>query len=93
MSGLDEKGERIVAAALQLDGVTHSLPRPKRHHDVMYALDEAYWQKHMGKERSGFLTSDGRFVNRFEAKDIARHAGQLLKRASKLPELFSEDVW
>lgn len=80
--------ERIVAAALLIDGVTHSIPAPARHHTVMYALDEGYWRDHMGTELSGFVTSEGRFVDRL----LARAAGQVTALISP-PDLYSEDLW
>lgn len=85
--------ERIVAAAIQIDGVTHSLPAPARHHDVMYALDEDYWKKCMGTEESGFLTSAGRFVDREEGCRIARAAGQIKLKTGPEHILFSECMW
>lgn len=40
----------------------------------------------------GFVTQDGRFVDRREAKRIAYRAGQLI-RETHPTDLFSEDVW
>lgn len=45
------------------------------------------------KTEQGFETNLRPFVDRKEAKKIARNADQLLDRASKLNILFSEDVW
>lgn len=45
------------------------------------------------KTEQGFETNLRPFVDRKEAKIIARNADQLLDRASKLNILFSEDVW
>jgi hypothetical protein len=44
----------------------------------------------------GFLTSTGRFVDREEAKHIARATGQYRHREGRSAdwhELYSEDVW
>lgn len=92
---MSEASERIIAAAVLRGGVIHTMPSPARHHTIMQAVDLVYGDKHLPfrPDEQGFLTDKGRFVGRFEAKDIARHAGQLLQRAEKLPELYSEDVW
>lgn len=82
--------ERIVAAAVQIDGVTHSMPAPARHHTVLHALvsypDEALCAP------QGFLTDRGRFVGRVEAAQIALTAGQI-ERLQWPPQLYSEDLW
>lgn len=91
--------ERIVAAALLIGGVVHSIERPARHHTVMYAidaLDPRHWTDHgLGRETQGFLTSEGRFVDRAEAAGIAILAGQAdpdeVARRGGL--LYSEEVW
>lgn len=85
--------ERIVAAAIQIDGVTLSLPQPARHAQVMHSV-EAFSESWFGRETQGFLTSEGRFVNRVEAKQIAHRAGQEIIRADPHPrDAFSEDFW
>jgi hypothetical protein len=45
-----------------------------------------------GGDAQGFITSDGRFVGRLEARQIALKAGQGRLPANK-DELFSEDLW
>lgn len=84
--------ERIVAAAIVQNGIVVALPQPARHGDIIEAIARFSRVEHVDGQQ-GFVTDKGRFVDRFEARDIARHAGQLLKRASKGPVLFSEDVW
>jgi hypothetical protein len=97
--------EKIVAAAVQYQGVTFSLPQPARHSHVMWALEKALRLATDGKEEGkslmshfccqGFLTSTGRFVNRIEAKNIAFLAGQKPRRPedSHPTDAFSEDFW
>lgn len=91
--------ERIVAAAVRRleshqggDGqpmpMVYSMQRPARHHHILHrmpgdALDVD----------QGFVTSDGRFVDRQEARRIAEARGQLLPAAISSTELYSEDVW
>ena len=84
--------ETIVAAALQVEGFTVSLPRPARHDTIFAVIDG-----HISLERAivqGFLTSAGRFVTRVEAKHIAHRAGQPTIRDNLHPrDAFSEDFW
>lgn len=87
--------EHITAAAIQIEGVTLSLPRPARHAEVLNSANA------MGVPESlihtavqGFLTSAGRFVNRVQAKQIAHIAGQPIIRDDPHPrDAFSEDFW
>ncbi len=83
----------IVAVAIRQDGSTFTLPRPARHHQVIYDMVVLFGLTPPIKGEQGFITDEGTFVDRVTAKDIARSHGQLLPRASHLPELFSEDVW
>lgn len=93
--------ERIEAAAIKLGDVVWSVKRPARHHDVIaYILQERPWYKHVGGVQ-GFVTDQGRFVERDEARRIAA-AGQIIKSDTDdhgIPivrehrDLFSEDVW
>lgn len=89
--------ETIVAAAIQVEGVTISLPQPARHGQVLFAA-EVFVQSDdwMHTACQGFLTSHGRFVNRVQAKHIAHRAGQPQLRpvSDRHPtQLFSEDIW
>ena len=88
--------ERIVAAALRVNGEIWSLPPPVRHNHLTYAWSQSHWvddgPTKMPKHDSGFLTSEGRFVERIEAVEIAVAAGQI--DAPKWPpRLYSEDLW
>lgn len=90
-----EPGELIVAAAIQIEGVTISLPRPARHGEVLFSCTfiaaESNW---LHTATQGFLTSTGRFVNRVQARQIAYVAGQNPGHsAGDAPELYSEDLW
>lgn len=85
-------GETIERAALRTPaGVVYDLPKPARHHDVIaHMADKGVdaWPC-----TQGFTTSVGRYVDRFEAMDIAKAAGQLVGEPSMPDRLFSEDVW
>lgn len=87
--------ERIIAAAVQIEGVTISLPRPARHGQVHHCLETMGIPAHLeATATQGFLTSEGRFVNRVQAKQIAHMAQQFLPGPkSHQRDLFSEDLW
>lgn len=88
-------GERIVAAAIQIEGVTISLPQPARHGQVLHAAETFTGGGHwLHTATQGFITSEGRFVNRVMAKQIAHVAGQPIIRDDPHPrDAFSEDFW
>lgn len=89
----DAMPERIVAAAIQLGGVTFSLPRPARHRTVMHSLMLYLSDAQLASATEGFVTSDGRFVNRCQARQIADLSGQEPKTNGPAHELYSEDLW
>lgn len=91
-AAFNEERERIVAAAISYDGVTFSVPAPGRHHDVAHAMVRMNLGTHAQREQ-GFLTSTGRFVNRYKAWRIAESAGQMIMQSGPVGTLFSEDVW
>lgn len=77
---------KITRAALrQPDGRVVSAPPPKRHHHLLRAWGEPHgWEQ-------GFLSSDGKFRAREEAKRIAIAARQTTDDGRR--ELFTEDLW
>lgn len=88
--------EKIVAAACKRWNLIFSLPRPARHHNVLWAMDaDGYDPDEMAQAEQGFTTSEGRFVGREEALLLAIENGQVppdvAKNRSK--QLFSEDLW
>lgn len=88
--------ERIVAAAVQYDGVTFSLPRPARHGQVLHCIEDILPENSLPHVCQGFLTSEGRFVNRVQAKHLAHMAKQPQIRPENERhgrDLFSEDLW
>lgn len=94
--------ERIEAAAVMEKGeLVCFVPRPGRHHDVLRRMARAGFPIPIVGTQ-GFITSAGRFVDRYEARKIAEAAGQIIAgRIDKdgipykadHPQLFSEDVW
>jgi hypothetical protein len=87
----DDEGY-IVAAAIKQGNMICSVPKPGRHHDVIRGMARAGIPIPIDGEQ-GFLTSEGLFVGRKLAKDIALMAGQILSKNGDQRQLFSEDVW
>lgn len=91
----EEKAEaamqRIIAAAVTLNGLTISKPQPARHYQILAAMPAAMARRIRPSDQ-GFLTDDGEFVGRETALQIASDAKQLLKPTTHR-ELFSEDLW
>ena len=89
--------ERIIAAAVQVEGVTLSLPIPARHGEVISSADAMHLPEYaIHGATQGFLTSACRLVNRVQAKQIAHMAGQPQLRPEHerhQRDLFSEDLW
>jgi hypothetical protein len=75
-------------AALRVNGVIWSLPRPARHHVLVQAWCLAHYRDgepgRIPEHEQGFVTHDGRFLDRYEAARLAGH---------DRPQLFSEDLW
>src|SRR5689334_11595213 len=85
--------ERIVAAAVYYLGVTYSVPRPGRHGEVIHLMSNRGLKGEFCREQ-GFLTSEGRFVDRYLGFSIAWKAKQLLTESGLSPPMLtSEDVW
>lgn len=74
--------------------VIASKEKPARHHDVLHACTKSGIAD-PGPDYQGFITSDGEFVGRKEAVEIALRAGQITlpKRCPPQDQLFSEDLW
>ena len=85
--------EAIVAAAIQWEGVTISLPRPARHGHVLACASQFMPDYATSGCCQGFVTSEGRFVNRIQARQLAHMSGQEPKTTGAAHELYSEDLW
>jgi hypothetical protein len=83
-------GERIVASAIRYNGLVCALPIPARHHHLIHAIAGVTGKPVGGSAEQGFVTDEGRFVDRAEAKAIAV-ASEQTDTVHK--HLFSEDVW
>lgn len=84
------RAERIISAAINYRGLIVSLPPPARHHNILHALG-AIVHDVIGPDEQGFLTDQGRFVDRVEARDIA--VQQMGIKPAHDWHLFSEDLW
>ena len=79
-------------AAIAINGRVFSLPRPKRHHDIInYLAEIERLPTPIGGEQ-GFVDSELGFVDRNAAGRIAIDAGQI-EKLKWPPQLFSEDLW
>jgi len=63
-----------------------------RHGECMTAAIKMGYSNYISQDEQGFLTSKGRFVDRKEAKVIAKNANQLI-RDSIFENLISEDIY
>ena len=78
---------RITSAAIKIDDRIFLGPR---HALIMPFARELTGNKRITQEMQGFMASDGKFYNRFQAGAIAFDAGQTKTRKQSL---LSEDVW
>jgi hypothetical protein len=86
-----DPGLTVETAAIRIGEAVFTLPRPNRHHNVMWwlhVLGITSGQIH----DQGFVLSDGTYANRIVAARAAKAAGQVVKMVSP-PHLFSEDLW
>lgn len=87
--------EKILCAAIALNINDDDPPviiGRYRHGNCFQAAVALNYGKYISQDDQGFLTTKGRFVNRAEAKIIARNANQLL-RYSAFKNLISEDIY
>jgi len=92
VSRLRRGAMRIVGVAIRTrEGKVYSLPSPNRHHHLVRMIFEETGKPLYG-ETQGFLTNCGRFMNRSQARVVARKSGQL-KGDLIGSVLTSEDLW
>lgn len=82
--------EKIVRAAIELP--SGALCLAARHADCIGAAIRSGEVDRVTSDMQGFLTSEGRYVGRREAMDIAKTAKQL-RYVPKRDYLMSEDLW
>jgi hypothetical protein len=84
----------IEHVAIMYEGKLWSLPRPNRHHNIIRVIAACNGVGIKGPNVQGFLTDQGRFVDRKEALQIALAAGQVLNPDDvRGARLYSEDLW
>lgn len=96
MTEIKPDQERIIRAAVRWRGGVWSLPKPKRHGDIGMLMFEMFGHNTPGMDgEQGFMTSQGRFVDRKIGRRIAVASGQYGDgEGPPHPEqLFSEDLW
>ncbi len=83
------------AAIIAADGKIITVPRPGRHHNVIWYMvgELGYHPPIIGEQ--GFVNEKGEFLNRIEAKAEAIRCNQIIpgQGRGEYPELYSEDVW
>ena len=90
-----DMSEYILCAAISLpirDNEPPIIIGGFRHGDCMTNAIKMGYLNYISQDEQGFLTSKGRFVDRKEAKIIAKNANQLL-RDSIFENLISEDIY
>ena len=76
----------IVRSAILKEGIIYT---GHRHHDCIHEIVTRTGVRPAGGEQ-GFLTDEGRFLNRVEAVDHALKCGQIKEWKKRL---YSEDLW
>lgn len=83
----------ITEVAIKIGTTIYSLPAPNRHHNIIWKLAEEGIEL-PDDDIQGFLTDEGKFLDRFEALGYALKHNQVKDvnniRANRL---FSEDLW
>lgn len=91
--------ERIICAAIRLNGSGKIFHGHRHNHCVAAMNDELSWTMNRFQiietgKTEGFVTSRGRFVDRVEALEIARSASQILPESMvRNKELHSENIY
>jgi len=81
--------ETITDCAIIWNGKLYTRPRPSRHSDIIHGIHEETGALNIFGLQ-GFMTSEGRFVERPEAAKIAGASKQIKYNKRNL---FSEDLW
>lgn len=82
----------ITGVAIKQGDMIHSLPKPKRHSDVIIKMIMS-GNYRMVEEQQGFVCNDGSFLNRTDARTLAVENGQIRKSDASKTSLQSNDLW
>jgi hypothetical protein len=88
-TSLDSTEIIAFAANIARNGQLYIVSRPGRHHNCSWAI-HADGSK---DSKQGFVTSTGRFVNRYTALIIAKRMGQMNNNPQWGNSLYSENIW
>lgn len=84
----------ITHVAIRFHGTIYSLPKPNRHHHVLWHIIAVTGAHYIDENEQGFLDDKGVFYTREEAYLHAYLNGQILNpKRARYDMLFSEDVW
>lgn len=83
--------EKIIESALKYPDQT--IYTGKRHSDCFQKAIESSQHSIQENPTQGFITNQGRFVDRKEARKIAIESHQCSIKTIKPNELLSEDLW
>ena len=95
-------GSMIKQAAIKFEDEIWTLPRPARHHNILWAMHDVLENKDPSvrpkivpaKGEQGFVDEKGKFYNRMVAAIHAVACGQVEeKKLIAPPNLYSEDLW
>lgn len=90
----DPSAEFIIAAAILVNAVIVTLPPPSRHQNLVLAAETSGIRAgDIEEKHRGFLTSQGRFVDRREALELAYPQNQTFKKPIPHAVLTTEDLW
>lgn len=84
---VDPYDNKIEQAAVKVGDVVYT---GKRHGQIMLDVQEKHPGTKITQDMQGFVDSNGKFWNRFQAGAIAFNAGQTNVRRTRL---LSEDLW
>lgn len=84
-------GLTVETAAIRIGETVFTLPRPNRHHNVMWWLHVLGIRSRQMHDQ-GFVLSNGQYVSRTLAAKLALGNWQVQKLIAA-PNLYSEDLW
>lgn len=86
---------KIIAAAIKRGEIVFFISPPARHHTILHALDKSVYRPKdiIQPHEQGFITDEGKFISREEAKELVKTNGQKTIADYNSTQLFSEDLW
>lgn len=97
----------ILGVAIMWDGTMYAMPRPARHHNIIWTHAKYEWNydhpdsiRAEGEHEQGFYDELGNFLSRREAALHALLFGQMIDADGEMvdyiprpPRVYSEDLW